>query len=539
MYKITNLLILSCFVLLLTCQTASAAWPWSKTPDLVTINGSPYTADDYMHWWDNRSGRHKGTHDIQEFVEWKLLVQEALSMELDQSSSIKRKNEVYLGVHRRMQFKMETVDSKIRISEQDRKERFDAEFNPVSFFTFLYFKSAEKAQEALQSLKNGNILFEDLKNIPESEGGVHQSRQYQYFPRRFERNPRLKEIIGGIQVGDLSQVFPAGKLFVLARFDKQEAPDAGLYQVRKKDIHNRMVKELRNRFTSELVNSLWQKYEVQINEDLFAQASVDMEGDILGQPIFTTNKAGIPLALLVKDMRKEHALRKVEEWPEEQRVKLYRGLLNGMIIEYLFIWESIERRYEDKPPFKWTYEYHQEKNLIKELEKLVLEPRVSVPEDEIVKYYQEHIDNFKDPDLVTFAILDAKKNLVERIWQEVSRGGDIFEVARKHKATLFPLEDIEVGKLSPEIGAALQKLDIDEVSPPFQGTKDRLKLVVLLDRTVGKIHPLESVKKEVIKKLWPEKFQLFRSEYIKKILAYSEIETNQKGWKKLIADQKK
>ena len=31
------------------------------------------------------------------------------------------------------------VISKINISEQDRRELFEAEFNPISFFTFLYF----------------------------------------------------------------------------------------------------------------------------------------------------------------------------------------------------------------------------------------------------------------------------------------------------------------------------------------------------------------------------------------------------------------
>ena len=540
MYRIINLFILSCFVLLLTCEVSLADWPWSKTQDLVSINDSSYTADDYKHWWENRQGKGKNVpHDIQSFIEWKLLVQEALSMELDQKPSLKRKTDVFMKVRRRMQIKYETVDSKINISEQDRRERFEAEFNPISFFTFLYFRSEEKANETLQLLKDGTLSFEDLKDLPESEGGPHQSRQGQYYPKQFNQNAELDKTLGKLQMDDRFTVFPSRDFFVLARFDKQEAPDAGLYKRLRGSINSRLVKEKTIKFSSELIRSLRQKYEVQINEDLLAQASGEMEGEILEQPIATTNKENIPIAPLVKDIRKEHSYRKLETWSAEKRAELYRGLLDGMINEYLITWESIERHYEDKPPLKWTLEYHKEKNLISELENLLFEPKVLLQDDEITKYYQEHIDDYKDPDLFTVAMLDAEKDLVEKIWQEVSRGGNIFEVARRHESILSPKEDIQLGELSPDIAAAVQKLDVDEVSPPIQGTKNRLKLVVLMDRSGGGLQTLESVKKAIIKKLRPKKFQQVKEEYVEKLEALSEIKLNQKIWNKLIADQKK
>ena len=540
MYRIINLFILSCFVLLFACEISSAAWPWSRTQDLVTINGSPYSADDYMHWFENWSGKDKNVpHDIQPFIEWKLLVQEALSMELDQSSSLKRKNDVYLKVHRRLDFKNETVDSKIKISEQDRKDQFEAEYNPVSFFTFLSFSTEEKANEIRQSLTEGTLLLEDLVKLPESDGGPHQSQQTEYYPLQFKKAPQLYEIVGELQVGDWSRPFPAQDFFVLARLDKQEAPDPSLYTKKRQSIQNKMVKEQSQRLTSELIDSLWQKYEVQINEDLFSQVSGGMEGEILSQPIVTTNKAGIPLALLVKDIRKENSLRKVEQWEDERRIRLYRGLLRGMIIEYLISWESIERHYEDTPPFKWTYEHHSEKNLIGELERQLLKPRVSLSEDEIITFYEEHLDDYKNPDLVTLTMLVAERDLVEKIRQEVNRGSDFLQVAKRYDVKLLPLKNSEVGKLSPQVGAVVQKLNIGEVSAPFVLEEDKFVLVKLLGRTEGKHQSLESVKESIIMKLRPSKFQQVRDEYVEMVLVNSEIETNQKAWNQLVADQKK
>ena len=66
---------MSFFVVLLPCENSQGAWPWSKDQNLVTINGISYTAEDYMHWWENRSGKGNNvSHDIQAFIERKLLV---------------------------------------------------------------------------------------------------------------------------------------------------------------------------------------------------------------------------------------------------------------------------------------------------------------------------------------------------------------------------------------------------------------------------------------------------------------------------------
>jgi foldase protein PrsA len=210
-----------------------------------------------------------------------------------------------------------------------------------------------------------------------------------------------------------------------------------------------------------------------------------------------------------------------------------------MIIEYLITWESIERRYEERSPLKWSYEYYQEKNMVRELEKVLLRPRVSVSDDEIKKFYQEHIEDFKHPDLYTVTILKAEKDLIDSIWQEVNRGGDISKLANRNDVKLSSLNNVDVERLPLEVREAVQQLNNNQVSSPLVMEDGEYVMVKLLGRTRNEARPLESVKEEIRKKLSPQKFQQVRDEYVEKVMNLSEIEINRKNWDKLIADLKK
>ena len=136
-------------------------------------------------------------------------------------------------------------------------------------------------------------------------------------------------------------------------------------------------------------------------------------------------------------------------------------------------------------------------------------------------------------------MIDDEKNLVEKIWQEINQGNDFLVVAKRYYTDLVPVKDIEVGKLTPEVAAVVQKIEIGEVAPPFAGKGDRVMLVKLLDRKPGDTKPFESVKGDILRELMPKKYKQLKQEYIEKVVAYSEIEINQKAWDKLIADQTK
>ena len=87
---------------------------------LAVVNGQPLTTQDFRDWW--RHYREDGMafpETPDPFIDWHLLVQEALRMELDRTPTFQRKVEVFLRARAMMLLKAEAVDSRIHLDEEE------------------------------------------------------------------------------------------------------------------------------------------------------------------------------------------------------------------------------------------------------------------------------------------------------------------------------------------------------------------------------------------------------------------------------------
>jgi hypothetical protein len=519
------------------CSDVSGAWPWDGSKSLVTINGTSYTADDYKHWWENwREPQSKPPQDMQPFIEWKLLAQEAESMELDQAPAFNRHVRVFLKARARMSLKYEAVDSRIKITEQDVRLRFEQEYSPVSMVTVLNFVSKESADNAYRNLTDNTLSFNELLKRPIQEGGPHKTEKKQFYPKTLKNRQDKFADIKQFSVGEISAPHKRGHFFVIYRLDEQLILGDNGFNKYKKRVRRSIIDEKQAAYTNELVTQLWEKFDVQVDENLFDQAAVNITGEVLKRPIVTTNRENIPFALLVKDIQKEYRMRDIDSWSDEDKKKLFRGLLNGMIIEYLITWESMDRHYEDKPPFKWSYQFYRESKLIGELENRLIAQEIKLNENDILEYYENHLDQYRNPVLVTIVMLEDEQQLIDRLWKEINQGQDFLEVAKRYYANLVPMKDIPVDDLAPEKLAVVQQLEIGATAPPFLSKDGRYVLVKLLNRKPGDPMPLKSVRGTVISELRKETFRKMRREYLTKVLAQSQIDVNQRAWDKLKAD---
>ncbi|MCK5545139.1 MAG: hypothetical protein KAI35_07965, partial [Desulfobulbaceae bacterium] len=75
----TTLLVL---IIIMAADGNREAGAWGNK-NLVTINGTKYTTEDYKHWWDSFKTKDMEFPDSPEsFIDWHLLAEEARSMEL-------------------------------------------------------------------------------------------------------------------------------------------------------------------------------------------------------------------------------------------------------------------------------------------------------------------------------------------------------------------------------------------------------------------------------------------------------------------------
>jgi hypothetical protein len=515
----------------------SAAWPWAAktTKSLATINSVSYSTEDFKHWWSNwKEPGMKFPEDLQGFIEWKLLAQEAAIMELDQEPTYRHKMEVFLKARSRMFLKYDEVDSRIQISEQEVKARYTADYTPIWYVTVLYFATAEAANKGYDYVAGGTYTFDELRRLPVKEGGPQQDREARLRPNSVKDN-NLLSAIRDLAPGEVSRPIASGHFFSLIHLDKKEMPEPEEYGGKVQSIRNRIGKEKQSQYSAELLKRLHQKFAVQVDEDLLQQADVNLSGKILNQPLVTTNRENIPFGVLIKDLQQEYRLQRNKQWSEAAKQKMVRALLNGMINDYLITWESLDRKYEERAPFKWSYQFYRENRLIKELERRVIAPQFAVTEEQVVNYYNEHKEEFRYPGQVSYVLLEGDQEAVEKVWREVNFGQDFAYAAKKFDAKVIPYNNMSVNRLHAGLAPIISGLKVGEVGQPYS-RKDKFYLVKLIDRKKPEYMSLSSKKGEIARRIGKEKFSEHRNAYLQDLLVQSDISVNEKRWNSLRAE---
>ena len=103
---------------------------------------------------------------------------------------------------------------------------------------------------------------------------------------------------------------------------------------------------------------------------------------------------------------------------------------------------------------------------------------------------------------------------------------------RKYYSRDIPVKSIPVDHLNSDMKKVVEKLAKGEVSPPFD-VEGHSSMVKLMDRKVSSTKPLSEVREEIVELLREEEPARLRKNYVEQLLVRSDIEINEKAWKKL------
>ncbi|MBU0730585.1 MAG: hypothetical protein KKA70_12675, partial [Proteobacteria bacterium] len=384
---IKQILLIYFVVILMPSQVNAWFWGGLKKDQLVSVNDQIYTADDFRNWWE--IWKEEDTlfpESMDEFVNWHLLVQEAKYMELDLQPSYKQKLDVFLSARTRSLLKMDEIDSKIDISEEDIFEKYLQDYSPIWDTRLIYFIDEQSAQEAYR-----RIVAEDydvdkiLKNHTELTGfsGIDSKK---LRPVSFASNEQLLEIFKNLEKEKVSSPFAYGKFYIVAHLfeiiieeDSSNIPPAVRKKI-KKDLHKIKSTEL----TRSFLEMLKTKYKVQLDDDLILGLDPQNTTETQMEKTFIKTTIGdFPLRILVDDLKRNKDINSPGLSPEKNKEIRY-NMINYILFDVLSKRESLDRHYEKVPPFKWQYEYYTQHRLIKEFEANILGDLAIVSADEII-----------------------------------------------------------------------------------------------------------------------------------------------------------
>lgn len=532
MIRITLLIL----IIIMAADGNREAGAWGNNKNLVTINETKYTTNDYKHWWDSFKTKDMGFPDSPEsFIDWHLLTAEARSMELFLMPSYVKKINVFLKARTLMILKYEEVDSKTNITDKDLRKRYKEFYTPGIVVRTFVFDEKKKASDVSDDLKSHTRTVEDIIKLPPEERGPVFTIENRYRPSTIPE--KWSERLKGLGPGDVTEPFESGTNHMVLFVVDVTGPDDTDFENLKSKIEKELRKQAQAELTSKLIKKLKKKFHVEVDEELFKAIRPNnmTPEELLDKILVKTDKAEVSVSYFLKQAQKNIAGRgrRAMDMNEEEKKMLMRETLNTMISQSVTTWESIDRNFEKKKPFKLVYDFYTQHRLIKELEKRFFTV-TDVSEKEIALYYKEHLDEFTMPATVKYVELVDEERLIKKMWIEITTGEDISETAQKYYSRKPPVRNVPVDHLDPTLKEVLGKLAKGEVSDPFpKGDYKKTAIVKLIERKPARPVPLEMTKEKIFPIIKKEKFNKQRSEYLEKLKAGSTIDVNKKAWEKI------
>lgn len=147
-----------------------------------------------------------------------------------------------------------------------------------------------------------------------------------------------------------------------------------------------------------------------------------------------------------------------------------KTLLNDMIVESLFLEESVRKGLDRDKEIREVLNEAKKKIIMAKFVKTEVDDKVTVSEDEIKKFYDEHKEEFKVPGMWRAShILVASEGEANDILSEISKGRTFEELAKERSidATAARLGDVgyfRKGQVIPEFENVCFNLKIGETS---------------------------------------------------------------------------
>jgi parvulin-like peptidyl-prolyl isomerase len=519
----------------LAVPAASPAFFWGDQ-DLVTINGTGFSTDDYRAWWREwREAEMPVAQSPDAFVDWVLLYQEAQAMELDQNPDYKRKLAVFLKVRSLMQLKQEEVTSHTRMpADKELWDDYIKEHTPIYNLRLVSVNSIEAAEAIRQVLAGGAALSETVKLA-----GLEKASEVldATGPLRAEKLPEpIRSALADAIVGQVGGPVFYGHVWyfyeVLDRNDGNETDFSGF----KDELIRQALKRQENRLTFELVEFLKKQYQVMVNEDLIAGMTPEgFPEESADQVAVQVGKTMLPVKNLYRAVAKEHALRGSAQRNPENFENTKKRVINEAVIQTVTGLEAINRHYEDRPPLQQTYAFYRQHRLIKELEKTLILPAVKVgdAEAEAEAYYNEHPELFSRGGLVELAMVETKETaLAERLEMQLKAGEEFFQVMQPLAPTGVETSRVLVDRLQPVLRKAVEALAPGQVSGAVRDG-ETIYFLKLIREGEKEFISFTKVAEQILTQLHETRFADDKARLLKQLRSRSTIDVNRSEWNKL------
>jgi len=166
-----------------------------------------------------------------------------------------------------------------------------------------------------------------------------------------------------------------------------------------------------------------------------------------------------------------------------------------------------------------------------------LQGKISITEQELQKYYKEHIKDFTEPEklrvshiLISFQqhSKEEASEIAQEVLNKLKSGEDFSEVAAKYSDSPTKDKGGDLGflrkeEMNPSFSKEAFAMQIGQISDIIE-TEEGYHIFKITDKVESKVQPYENVKNQIYQLIFSKRAEKFQQEFIEKLKKESYIE---------------
>ena len=439
-------------LLMIACSGTASAWNlWNDPDPLLTINDQEYQTEDYLNWWREWREDNQLPSSPDAYIDWLLLSNEAEQMQLQDQPSYQKKIQTFLKVRSMMLLKKEEINDKVTKPDNETLHQYYLQnYTPHWQLQSVTFRN----QTDLEQFIAAGAAAPDSSTEDILAGLATATSDYVLSSPVWERPNRLPaqilDILRETQNMRFSAPYPWKDTWqVIEILATEQASDDEFTQLRN-TLEQQHLKQQRTDLTAQLLQQLKKKFPVDINTELLATIQdEELPEEQAQQTVMELLSHKITAAELQSAAKKQYDSLSPQQKMKTPFAQKLQQVIGAIISQNLVDAEALDRHYEQRPPFKSTFDFYRGHRLIRELERQLIQPEVqSVTPEAVKEAYEKYKVQLSGPVLVEIVRGETKdSDLAVQLHAHLRQGEDFSRIMavlghKNSKSEKLPLQHL-------------------------------------------------------------------------------------------------
>jgi parvulin-like peptidyl-prolyl isomerase len=391
--------------------------------------------------------------------------------------------------------------------------------------------------EIVQSMIDERLMVQEARRAELETTPDFVKRLESFVTTQSVLRLRQEEVLDKVRVSDEKalEYFKEG-------YEKKGRSDQEAFERMKRRITKRLEKEQKKELSESFVTQLKKKADVWVDQDLIAH--VDLKQDYTGntEVIARVDNQAIPLSEFVGELKQEVRRKtspgrgKERQIGKEKLKALKEGIIERLVTYRVIEREALRRDYMRETAFLDMVEKRKAVLLVDAFKGQLVYPLAIPSQKDLMKYYNEHIDEFKKGYEVWIQEMRFQdKAEAEKILRELQQGASFEFLAAQVLGGSLPKKDtvwVPVDRFAPVIRTAIIGLKVGEVSDVISHGR-KYKIIKLKGKRGGETLEFSKVEERLERLAGREKFEKVLSEYLSRLRKASDIKIYENRLRKI------